>query len=91
MTRETWSHIGTSRHTVPGFTGFAGVAEHLNVTYEPTAVVTRQLVWTWYARRATTKFPEKRTTTSGNRTMELFDLKEIDVWYAEHRLGSSIS
>jgi hypothetical protein len=90
MTRETWSHIGTSRHTVSGYTGFAGVAEHLNTTYEPAVAITRQLVYTWYARRARTGFPEKRTIPSGSRTLELFDLTQVDAWYLQHRTGSLV-
>jgi len=88
MTRETWSHTGTSQHLVPGYTGFAGVAEHLNTAYEPIAMISRQAVWTWYHRRERSKFPEKKTISSGDRTLELFDLAEIDIWYAEHRLAS---
>lgn len=86
MIRETWSHLGTSENAVEGHTGFAGVADHLNQTYQ--AKITRQLVYNWYARRSSTNFPEKRDVESNGRPLMLFNLDEVCAWYEANRLQS---
>lgn len=84
-TRATWSHPHGSKHAVPGFSGYAGVASHLNQEFS--VQISRQLVSNWYTRRSWTHFPEKKTVESNGRTSELFDLDEVTTWYREHRLS----
>jgi hypothetical protein len=83
MIRETWTHTGTSQRAVEGFSGFAGVAKHLNETFG--SQVSRQLVWTWYSRRTTTSFPEKQTVSAGGRDLCLFNLEDVVNWYRVYR------
>lgn len=88
-TRATWSYGDGSPDGVVGYGGHTDVAKALTIV-TPERPVSRQLVYTWYKRRATTGFPDRRTVKMPNGSVkQLFDLGEALRWYRENRVEAA--
>lgn len=84
--RDTWTHSVTSAMTMPGFTGFTGVAKHLSEVSGQ--LISKQGVYAWYQRRASTGFPEKHVVSwvDSDRTLQLFSLAEVTAWFEARQM-----
>lgn len=65
--------------------GFAKVAERLNTLYpKRQRPISRQLVHKWHFNRHFNSFPESVGTTGTGEGRPVFDLKEVEDWYARY-------
>lgn len=63
--------------------GLSDTALHLTLANRK--MVSRQLVYRWWTKRAANGFPDYETVhVSSGETLQLFDLAKVEEWYAAY-------